>query len=88
MRPLNYAILKYFTKVEEASAENVIKALSEEYGRFKALNKSSVTEALMTAEANGILSEGRYEMNAEGELRVFYYASKEGIEIINKYIPD
>ena len=27
MKPLNYAILKYFTKVEEASADDVINAL-------------------------------------------------------------
>ena len=57
MKPLNYAILKYFTKVEEASADDVIRALKPEYGEFKALNKKAVIEALMTAEANGLLAE-------------------------------
>ena len=60
MKPLNYAILKYFTKVEEACAEDVIEALKGEYGSFKALNRKDVVTALMTAEANGLLEETKY----------------------------
>ena len=56
MKPLNYAILKYFTKITEASADEVIDALKGEYGKFKALNKKAVIESLMTAEANGLLN--------------------------------
>ena len=63
MKPLNYAILKYFTKVEEACAEDVIEALKKDYGKFKALNKKSVTTALMTAEANGLLEETRFNLD-------------------------
>ena len=37
MKPLNYAILKYFTKVDKASAQDVVKALQPEYGSFRAL---------------------------------------------------
>ncbi|EKN40668.1 hypothetical protein CFSAN001627_18008, partial [Clostridium botulinum CFSAN001627] len=51
MKPLNYAILKYFTKVSEACADDVIKALKGQYGNFKALNKKAVINALLTAEA-------------------------------------
>ena len=50
MLPLNYAILKYFTTVERACADDVIAALAPEYGHFKALRKPEVIEALMTAE--------------------------------------
>ncbi|GAB6085127.1 hypothetical protein [Alkaliphilus crotonatoxidans] len=88
MKPLNYAILKYFTTVKEACADDVIEALQGIYGRFKALNKKAVTIALMTAEANGLLEETRFDLDKNGELRVYYHAPAEGAAIINKYIKD
>jgi DNA-binding PadR family transcriptional regulator len=88
MKPLNYAILKYFTKVEEASADDVIEALKGEYGNFKALNKKEVIAALMTAEANCLLEETRFEMDDKGELKVYYRANEDGAATINKYIKD
>lgn len=86
MKPLNYAILKHFTKVEEACAEDVIQALKGEYGNFKALNIGDVITALMTAEANGLLEETRFEMDKLGKLHVYYHANEEGAATINKYI--
>ncbi|MBU5484525.1 hypothetical protein KQI86_09300 [Clostridium sp. MSJ-11] len=88
MKPLNYAILKYFTKVEEACADDVIEALKGEYGSFKALTKKAVTNALMTAEANGLIEETRFELDKNKELRVYYHAHEEGAATINKYIKD
>ena len=88
MKPLNYAILKYFTKITEASADEVIDALKGEYGKFKALNKKAVIESLMTAEANGLLKETRFELDEKNELKVYYSVPEDGIETINKYIPD
>ncbi|WP_315115338.1 hypothetical protein [uncultured Clostridium sp.] len=88
MKPLNYAILKYFTKVEEACAEDVIEALKGEYGNFKALKKDAVINALMTAEANGLIEETRLELNKNKELKVYYHAHEEGAATINKYIED
>ena len=88
MKPLNYAILKYFTKVKEACAEDVIEALKGEYGSFKALKKPAVVEAIMTGEANGLLEETRYDLDANGELRVYYRAHEEGASTINNYIKD
>lgn len=86
MQPLNYAILKYFTTVKEACADDVIAALKGEYGKFKALRKAAVIEALMTAEANGLLEETKYDFDAQHELRVYYHAHKEGTDTINAYI--
>ena len=74
MKPLNYAILKHFTKVKEACAEDIIEALKGEYGSFKALNKKDVTTALMTAEANGLIEETGYMLDSNEELRVYYHA--------------
>lgn len=88
MKPLNYAILKHFTKAKEACAEDVIEALKDEYGSFKALNKDDVLLALMTAEANGLLEETRFEMDQAGQLRIYYHAHEEGAATINKYIKD
>ena len=88
MKPLNYAILKYFTKITEASADEVIDALKGEYGKFKALNKKAVIESLMTAEANELLKETRFELDDKDELKVYYSVPEDGIETINKYIPD
>lgn len=88
MKPLNYAILKHFTKVKEACADQVIEALSGEYGSFKALKKDAVVEAIMTAEANGLLEETRFDMDEKGEIRVYYHANAEGAATINNYIKD
>ncbi|KEJ01346.1 hypothetical protein N494_10370 [Clostridium botulinum A2B7 92] len=88
MKPLNYAILKHFTKVSEACADDVIKALKGQYGNFKALNKNAVINALLTAEANGLIEETRFDLDNNNELRVYYHAHAEGAETINKYIPD
>jgi len=88
MKPLNYAILKYFTKVEEACADDVIEALKGEYGSFKALKKNAVITALMTAEANGLIEETRFELDKSNQLRVYYHAHEDGAATINKYIGD
>lgn len=88
MKPLNYAILKYFTKVDEACADDVIQALKPEYGSFKMLKKKAVIEALMTAEQNGLIEESRFDLDENGELRIFYHAHEEGKTTINSYIKD
>lgn len=88
MKPLNYAILKHFTNVEEACADDVINELKGQYGKFKALNKKDVITALMTAEANGLLEETRFDMDKNGELRVYYHAHEDGAATINRYIKD
>lgn len=88
MKPLNYAILKYFTTVKEACADDVIEALKPEYGNFKALKKPAVVEAIMTGEANGLLEETRFDLDAKGEVRVYYRAHEEGAATINNYIKD
>lgn len=88
MKPLNYAILKHFTKVDEACADDVMKALAAEYSNFKAFQKPAVMSAIMTAEANGLLEETRFDMDSNNELRVYYRAHEEGAETINHYIKD
>jgi len=86
MMALNYAILKMFTKIDEGSADTVIETLKSQYGSFKAFNKKEIINALMTAEANGLLEESRFELDSSNELKVYYRAHEEGAATINKYI--
>lgn len=88
MKPLNYAILKYFTTVEEASAIEVMKALEGEYANFKAFNEKDIVGALMTAEKNGLLEESRFELDSNENLKVYFRAHEEGAATINRYIKD
>lgn len=86
LKPLNFAILKYFTTVDEACAEDVIGALMADYGDFKTLKKDAVIEALMSAEKNGLLEETKFEEDENGYIRIYYHAHDEGKATINKYI--
>ncbi len=88
MKPLNYAILKHFTKTEVSCADDVMEALKGEYSHFKAFNKESIISALMTAEANGLIEEKSFDMDKSGDLRIYYHANAEGAATINNYIKD
>ncbi len=88
MNPLNYAILKHFTKVKAACADDVMEALKDQYSNFRAFNKNSIVSALMTAEANGLIEEKSFDMDKSGNLRIYYHANDEGAATINKYIKD
>ncbi len=85
-QPLNYAILKYFTQVEEACADDVINALKNDYGHYRPFKKAAVVEALMTAESNAVLHETRFDLDDNGDIRVYYGASEEERATINYYI--
>lgn len=88
MKPLNFAILKHFTKVKGACADDVIEALKGQYGNFKAFTKNDIISALMTGEANGLLQEKSFDMDSSGNLRIYYHANEEGAATINNYIKD
>ena len=87
-RPLNFAILKYMTTVEEACPEDVLAALAAEYGSFRAYNKADMLTALLTAAANGLLEESRFDLDEAGELRLYFRAHEAGAATINAYIPN
>ena len=86
MKPLNYAILKFFTRVDKASTVEVMDELAPMYGNFKAFTKEAILDALLTAEANGLLSSVGGEMSSNNELILYFKAHKEGAETINRYI--
>lgn len=88
MKPLNYAILKYMSTAVEACPEDVMRTLEGEYGSFKAFNKADILTALMTAQANGLLEEARFDLDEQGQVRLYFRATAEGATTINKYITD
>ncbi|MGL5189270.1 MAG: hypothetical protein ACRC7S_06400 [Cetobacterium sp.] len=86
--PLNYAILKYFTKHESSSVYEVMESLKKDYQNFKSFNKNSIINALMTAEANGLIEEVNADLDENGNLVLYYEANKESKDIINSFIKD
>ncbi len=87
MKPLNYAILKYFTAISEAaSVKEVMEFLREDYSKHKGFNKNSINNALMTAEANGLIEEVSFKLDDNEDLLIFYIANEESKKTINSYI--
>lgn len=88
MKPLNFAILKYFTTGVEACRADVQDALRADYSGFKAFKDKAMDEALMTAKANGLIEESRLDLDKDGNLVIYYRALEDGIAAINSYIKD
>jgi hypothetical protein len=86
MLPLNMAILKLFTDGKEYSRADVQDALRKDYGNFKAFKDKGMEEALQTACSNGLVGESRLEMDANGNLIVYYQSDQDMIDVINSYI--
>lgn len=87
MKPLNFAILKFFTDGKEHCRKDVQEALKADYSGFRAFKDKQMDEALMTACSNGLIEESRLDM-AEGNLVIYYKANQDGIDAINSYIKD
>lgn len=88
MKPLNFAILKYFTSGKEACRADVQEALKADYSGFRAFKDKGMDEALMTAASNGLIEESRIDLDKDGNLVIYYRAPQEGIDAINSYIKD
>ena len=86
MLPLYYALMKYYTTVDDACVEDAMEALKGTYSNFKQFKKKALTEALMTAKSNGLLDESRVELDANNALRVYYKVNDYGTQMIRDYI--
>ncbi|MCL2736634.1 MAG: hypothetical protein FWD75_08420 [Propionibacteriaceae bacterium] len=86
MLPLNYAILAQFAHGEEADADTVMGALAGAYSSARQFTKKAVVEALMTAHANGLLDETRFDLDDRDQLRIYYQATDSGRDMIHRYI--
>lgn len=88
MKPLNFAILKFFTDGKEACRSDVQNALKDQYSGFKAFKDKAMDEALMTAASNGLIEESRLDLDKDGNLVIYYKANEDSIAVINSYIKD
>ena len=86
MLPLNYAILSYFCTVDEADATAVMNALRPTYGNFRTFKKPAILEALMAAEANGLLEESRLDLDGNNQLQVYYRLNDYGRSLVKTFI--
>ena len=86
MRPLYYSMLLLFKDGKELCVNDVLDALKPEYGSFKMLKPSAVQEGLMTAKTNGLLDETRFDLDENGNLRVYYKVNDYGVDMMNSYI--
>ena len=86
LMPLYYAIMKQFMDGEEHSAQDVIDALTPDYGGYKLLTRKDVEEALDTAKENGLIDESSCDLDEGGELRIRYRVNDFGRDMIDRYI--
>ena len=86
MRPLFQEVLHLYTDGKERSRQMVQDELRPTYGNFKAFKDSQMDEALHTAMSNGLIAESRYELDAQGNLVMYYQSDQEMIDLINSYI--
>ena len=84
--PLYYAIIKHFMDGPEACADDVVSALSPDYGDYKLLTHKDVEEALATAKENGLLDESDYGIDETGQLQIYYKVTDFGLDMMNRYI--
>lgn len=86
MRPLFQEVLHLYTDGKERSRAMVQDELRPVYGNFKAFKDSQMDEALHTAMSNGLLAESRWELDAQGNLVMYYQSDQDMIDLINSYI--
>ena len=86
MRPLYYSMLLQFKDGKELCVNDVIEALKPEYSGFKMLKFAAMQEAVMSAEKNGLLDETRFDLDENGQLRVYYKVNDYGVQMMNSYI--
>ena len=85
-KPLNFAILEHFIKTDEACADDIVQALKNDYSGLKFFTKKYITEALFTAEKNGLITETKVDADNVGNLKIYYTSDDDAKETIKKYI--
>ena len=87
MKALSYAIMEYFTTVEEACVNDVINVLKDAgYSSHKQLKPKSVHETLKTAVSNGLFVESRYDLDEAENLRIFYKITDYGKNMVTNFL--
>lgn len=80
--PLYYAIMKHFESGNCDCAKGVMDALRNDYGSYKLFTEKDIEESLATAKENGLLDQCDWQLDEQGNLRVFYQANDFGKDMI------
>ena len=83
--PLYFAIMKHFESGKADCVEGVMDALRNDYGSYKLFTEKDIEESLATAKENGLLDECDWQLDKNGNLKVFYQATDFGKDMIAKY---
>ena len=84
--PLYFAIMKHFESGKADCVEGVMDALRSDYGTYKLFTEKDIEESLATAKENGLLDECDWQLDENGNLKVFYQANDFGKDMIAKYL--
>lgn len=84
--PVRTAVLKYLFDKKVGDVNEIMNSLKSLYGREKQFTKARFVDHVMSLEANGLINEVGYELDANGELLVRYQINDDGISTINKYV--
>lgn len=84
--PLYFAIMKHFESGKADCVEGVMDALRNDYGSYKLFTEKDIEESLATAKENGLLDECDWQLDKNGNLKVFYQATDFGKDMIAKYL--
>lgn len=89
MQPLNLAVLKTFAiRREELCLRQIKEELQKDYGNMRSFNDNNLNEILLCGKENFFINETYFEINADGNLDVYYDVDDDQVALINKNVPD
>lgn len=84
--PVRTAVLKYLYDKKEGDVNEIMSALQPIYGQERQFTKARFIDHVMSLEANGLIYETGFDLDANGELAVRYQINADGISTIDKYV--
>lgn len=85
--PIRTRVLHFMSTVNQADITEVMEGLKGEYGSERQFTKANFVDHMLSLKANGLIDEVSYNLEADGELCIYYKINEEGINTIQKYIP-
>jgi DNA-binding PadR family transcriptional regulator len=84
--PARTAVLNYLYEVKNADISQIMEALKPLYGGERQFSKKLYTDHVMSLEANGLVNISSYDLDKDGELRVYYEINDDGRSAVDKYV--
>jgi DNA-binding transcriptional ArsR family regulator len=85
--PIRSRTLHFVSTMDKVCVDDLIKGLKADYGNERQFTKTNFSNHLLNLEANGLLDEVNYDLDKDGQLRVYYKINDEGINTVNRYLP-